>query len=91
MYSVSVKTKNEQDRVFIVLVQDNTVQRYTYRVRVSPKTVDQFDLADDELPDVIENAFHFLLQRKPPKEILPSFELMTIAVYFPEFTPGKST
>ena len=91
MYTVDVKTENAQDRVFLVTVSDAVAQLHTYRVRVSPKTVDQFDLADEELPDVIENAFYFLLDREPPKEILPSFELMTISAYFPEFTPGKST
>lgn len=91
MYTVEVKTENVQDRVFLVTVSDTVAQRHTYRVRVSPKTVDQYDLAKDELPDVIENAFYFLLDREPPKEILPSFELMTISAYFPEFTPGKST
>ena len=91
MYTVTVTTENVEERTFLVLVQGDGAQRHTYRVRVSRKTLERFDLTDEELPDVIENAFYFLLDREPPKEILPSFELMTIATYFPEFTPGKAT
>ena len=88
MYSVTVEVENEHDRTFRVVVTDGSGQEHTYRVHVSSKTIDRFDFDDSDLPDVIENAFYFLLERESPREILPSFELMAIASYFPEFTPG---
>ena len=91
MYTISVAIENPEERVFTVSVGTTVQHSYTYKVRVSPKTVDQFDLTDEELPEVIEQAFRFLLERESPDAILPSFELMSIAVYFPEFTPGRAT
>lgn len=91
MYQIEVATEDARDRIFLVTVRDETAQRFTYRVRVAAKTMDQYDLDEVELPTIIEQAFVFLLDREPPKAILPSFELMTIAMYFPEFTPGIDT
>ena len=88
MYTVSIDVEDKNDRIFKVLITDGAGQNHIYRVHISPKTIDRFDLDESDLPDVIENAFYFLLERESPKEILPSFELMTIASYFPEFTPG---
>ena len=88
MYQIDITTESTNDRIFLVTVRDGAAQRYTYRVRVAAKTMDEFDLSIDDLPTVIEQAFVFLLDREPPKAILPSFELMTIAMYFPEFAPG---
>lgn len=34
---------------------------------------------------VVEAAFRFLLDREPKESILPRFDLMVIAHYFPEF------
>jgi hypothetical protein len=34
---------------------------------------------------VVEAAFKFLLDREPKESILPAFDLMVIARYFPEF------
>jgi len=88
MYTVTVEVANKNDRTFKVFVSDGSGHDHMYRVHVSSKTIDRFDFDDSDLPDVIENAFYFLLERESPQEILPSFELMAIASYFPEFTPG---
>ena len=91
MYSVKVEVENETDRSFKVLVASGSDHGHSYLVHVSSKTMDRFDFDESDLPDVIENAFYFLLERESPQEILPSFELMAIASYFPEFTPGIDT
>ena len=90
MYTIDVTTENIEDRVFSVTVSAATIQQCNFRVRVSPKTMDEFDLSVDDLPQIINQAFVFLLERESPEAILPSFELMTIATHFPEFTPSTS-
>lgn len=35
--------------------------------------------------DLVERSFAFLLERESPESILPSFDLLDIARYFPEY------
>ncbi len=88
MLKISVSKESDVKKIFKVIVTNETGRQHSYRVLVSPKTIDRFDLEDEELEDVVEKAFLFLLKRESPEDILPNFELMTIATYFPEFTPG---
>lgn len=56
----------------------------TYEVTI--EQADQARLAPKQSPEQLaEAAFRFLLDREPPDAIMPSFGLMTIARYFPEF------
>lgn len=88
MYNIRVEVLNNEERTYTVYVSDKDDKQFTYKVAVSAKTMDQYDLELDDLPVVIENAFYFLLERESPSSILSSFELMTIATYFPSFSPG---
>ncbi len=68
-FEVTVKSKSETRHQ--VTVKDADYQRLT-RGRISAEAL-------------VEKSFEFLLEREPNTAILPTFDLMLIKQYFPEF------
>jgi hypothetical protein len=57
----------------------------THRVTVPEGYAEELGAVDVALSDLVRESFRFLLQREPKEQILRSFDLPTIARYFPEY------
>ena len=56
-----------------------------HEVQVRAADVERLDPGAPDPAELVRRSFTFLLEREPPSSILPSFDLMTIARYFPEY------
>ena len=70
--------------VFNVQVDDDT-GRSRHRVTLQPAFYEKIRGADATAAQCIEAAFRFLLSRESRSDILPSFDLNVILLYFPDF------
>lgn len=70
--------------VFSVLVED-AGGKTRHRVTLSETTYQK--LTGGQVPHIqcVEAAFRYLLERESKSEILPSFDLNAIHLYFPDF------
>ena len=58
-------------------------KRTAYRVTVPEDVRARFASTAPE--DLVRASFEFLLEREPPRSILPEFSLSVISRYFPEY------
>ncbi|MCC7411724.1 MAG: hypothetical protein IT495_08835 [Gammaproteobacteria bacterium] len=70
--------------VFGVTVEDRGVQTQ-HRVTLTSATWQRLTGGGTEPQECVRAAFRFLLEREQPSEILPSFDLNVIKMYFPNF------
>jgi hypothetical protein len=56
-----------------------------HRVTLSQEDYRRLTAGRGTLEECVEAAFRFLLDREPKESILPRFDLVVIARYFPEF------
>jgi hypothetical protein len=57
----------------------------SHRVTVPDGYPGELGVEEVALHRLVQESFHFLLQREPKEQILRSFDLPTIARYFPEY------
>jgi hypothetical protein len=67
------------------LVTVNGRATTTHRVCVTAADVARFPAAAGSAEKLLTASFEFLLEREPNTSILPSFDLMLMGQYFPEF------
>jgi len=73
----------EDPMVFSVAVSDSAGSTQ-HRVTLAPATL--ASLAPDSTPETfVRAAFAFLLERESKSDILPSFDINVIKLYFPNF------
>jgi hypothetical protein len=90
-------SKGDRGWVISVTVFDDDTSR-TFEVGVTADELARFDPGAADPTELVHRSFEFLLAREPKESILPSFELSTIARYFPEYEreirrrgrPGRS-
>jgi hypothetical protein len=70
-------------RFEVTLDDDGTSTRHT--VTVSSSDYERLGGAYTTPEDFVRACFAFLLQREPKESILPSFDVVQIGDYFPEF------
>ena len=70
-------------RFEVTLDDDGTSTRHT--VTVSSSDYERLGGAYATPEDFVRACFEFLLQREPKESILPSFDVVRIGDYFPEF------
>ena len=80
---------SEADGRFDVTLTDGA-STTTHEVQVPAEQLARLGLQKCEPRLVVEESLRFLLEREPKEAIVPSFDLETIAVYFPEY-PGDHT
>jgi hypothetical protein len=58
-----------------------------HAVTVSPADVERWANGDEreDVEELVQRSFEFLLEREPPDAILRSFDLTVIQRYFPEY------
>lgn len=78
------QTASGDPMVFSVQVEDRGA-RSRHRVTLSRATYDKFSGGRFEPNEIVRAAFRFLLEREPASEILPSFDVNVIKLYFPNF------
>lgn len=68
----------------VEIVEPGTRSRHN--VRVSREDLERWGRPGEEGPEpLLQRTFDFLLAREPAGQILKSFELASVARYFPEF------
>lgn len=77
-------TGNGEPQVFNVLVEDGG-GRSRHRVTLSKSTYEKLTGGRFSHAQCVEAAFRFLLDREAKSEILPSFDVNVIHLYFPDF------
>lgn len=70
--------------VFTVLI-DDAGGKSRYRVTLSNNTYEKLTRGNCSQVQCVEAAFRFLLDREARNEILPSFDINVIHLYFPDF------
>jgi len=79
---IMIELKRSSEDEWLVEVK-GTVRTH-HRVRVTTAETEQ--LAQGRpVEDLLRESFHFLLEREPNTSILPSFALLQIESYFPEY------
>jgi hypothetical protein len=71
-------------REFDVVVREETGET-RHRVTLSQRDYDRLTAGRCTPEACVEAAFRFLLDHEPKESILPRFDLMLIARYFPDF------
>ncbi|HEX4897518.1 MAG TPA: hypothetical protein VFV53_04080, partial [Candidatus Limnocylindrales bacterium] len=56
-----------------------------HEVTVSRADLERLAPGASDPTDLVRRSFEFLLQREPPRSILPVFDLPLIGRYFPEY------
>lgn len=77
--------RREQDAAVFLVTVSGEGPDTSHEVRVCD--ADRIRLVGDAVPaeELLGRSFRFLLAREPKGSILPSFDIMTIARYFPEY------
>jgi hypothetical protein len=70
--------------VFAVQVEDDSGSS-RHRVTLSDGTYRKLTAGRFTHEQCVQAAFRFLLEREPRNEILPSFDINVIQLYFPDF------
>ena len=79
----TIRVESTGDSQYRVSVDDRGT-RTNHVVTATPQDVARY--APDTTPErLIEASFEFLLEREPATSILPSFALLVIERYFPEY------
>lgn len=78
--SVAAEGPNE----FRVTVAEGSTES-SHRVTARPKDVERIAGGKVDAAGLVKMAFEFLLEHEPKESILPAFDLMVIARYFPSF------
>jgi hypothetical protein len=77
-----IEIKHSADDEWMVAVRAAVTTHH--RVRVTKAEIDR--LAEGRpVEELLEESFRFLLEREPNTSILPSFGLLLIGRYFPEY------
>ena len=77
-----IEVKHSADDEWLVTVKSSVVTHH--RVRVTKAELARLAPAHS-MEELIEESFRFLLEREPNTSILPSFGLLLIGRYFPEY------
>ena len=68
-----------------VSVRDGDRELSSHRVRVDARDLERLVPGTPDPTRLVEASFGVLLEREPPSSILPSFDLLEIERYFPEY------
>jgi len=68
----------------IRLTEPDTTQT-RHEVTVARADLERLAPGASDPTDLVRRSMEFLLQREPPRSILPSFDLIAIGRYFPEY------
>ena len=82
---ISVEQTDDGDPMVFSVAVDDKGGHTKHRVTMSPENYDKFTGGSVTPPECIHAAFRFLLEREPQNEILPSFDIKVIQMYFPNF------
>jgi len=78
------QTATGDPMVFSVSIKDRGASSH-HRVTLSRASYDHFTAGAVEPAECVRAAFRFLLERESPGDILPSFDVNVIKMYFPHF------
>lgn len=84
MIQVEQKEDEQDPMVFNVVVSDSA-GRTQHRVTLTESTYDKLTNGDITPVACVEAAFRFLLEREAKSDILPSFDINVIHMYFANF------
>ena len=84
MIRVSQIDAGDDPMVFRVVVHDANGETQ-HRVRMTQATYRKLTDGKVSPTDSITAVFEYLLEREPKEEILPSFDITVIQMYFPSF------
>jgi hypothetical protein len=73
------------DWTCVVMIDVDGGSTTRHEVTVTAADLARLDPAARDPQVLVDRSFRFLLEREPSTSILRSFDLMTIARYFPEF------
>ena len=80
----TIRIQSAGDSKYRVSVDDRGA-RTTHLVTATPQDVARYAPEGTTPERLIEASFEFLLEREPATSILPSFALLVIERYFPEY------
>ncbi len=75
---------SEEPMVFNVVISDSAGST-RHRVTLGKETYDSLTEGKVEPVQCVEAAFRFLLERETKSDVLPSFDINVIKMYFPSF------
>lgn len=82
--SANISVEPSGENQFRVTVSEGST-RSSHRVAVQPKDYERIAAGKITPPELVKMSFEFLLEHERKESILPQFDLMVIARYFPAF------
>ena len=78
-----MKIEKQSNDVFTLTVSGQTTIQH--EVTVTDSALEELTNGQATKEELLDFSFKFLLDREPNTSILSSFEIMVIAIYFPEY------
>lgn len=82
--SATISVEPVADNEFRVTILEGST-RSSHRVTIKPKDYERICAGKVGAAELVKMSFEFLLEHEPKESVLPRFDLMDIARYFPAF------
>ncbi|MFB6344775.1 MAG: hypothetical protein ABEK50_03255 [bacterium] len=85
MSKISVHCRKSNSEWTCEVSVDDSSGQSDHTVTVPKSAYETLTNGNAGVEELVEESFHYLLEREPLESILPEFEIMTIERYFPDY------